>query len=204
MGRSCVLIYCVKLPVTHWPFYEKEITEIIVLMGVGSTDISSIQELRAAEPKSEVTDLLQQRVTNCSFWVTAAEYWRQQLLSLAASLDFTKMITAAENTSHQRTWAVFAYPCGPSVLSLLTARIFTQGSAFMQIAGRLMLCKPKSQNTESQTQVKHYKLGTPTLESCISHNPWALFPVLTYQYKQLLLNRSDIYMRSEWICRDMR
>lgn len=150
MGRSCVLIYCVKLPVTHRPFYEKEITEMIVLMGVGSTDIfSSIQELRAAEPESEVTDLLQQQVTNCSFWVTAAEYWRQQLLSLAASLDFTKMITAAENFSHQRTWAVFAYPCGPSVLSLLTARIFTQGSAFLQIAGRLMLCKPKSLDRKS-------------------------------------------------------
>lgn len=41
---------------------------MIVLMGVGSTDIfSSIQELRAAEPESEVTDLLQQQVTNCSF-----------------------------------------------------------------------------------------------------------------------------------------
>lgn len=172
-------------------------------MGVGSTDISSIQELGAVEPESEVTDLLQWRVTNCSFWVTAAEHWRQQLLSLAVSLVFAKMITAAENSSHQRTRAVFAYPCGPLVLSLLTARIFTQLCLHADSMG-LMLCKPKSQHTESQTQVKHYKSGTPTLESCISHNPWALFPVLTYQYKQLLLNRSDIYMRSEWICRGMR
>lgn len=105
---------------------KKEITEMVVLMGVGSTEISSIQELRAVEPESEVADLLQQRVTNCSFWVTAAEHWRQQLLSLAASLVFAKVITAAEISSHQRIWAVFAYPCGPLVLSLLTARIFTQ------------------------------------------------------------------------------
>lgn len=40
---------------------------------------------------------------------------------------------------------------------------------------------PKSWNTGSQTQIKHYESGTARLESCLPHKWWALFSKLTVQ-----------------------
>lgn len=125
-----ILIYCVKSLVTHRTFNENKIHEMLVLLGVGSTDIfSPIWKSCAINPKSQVAKQCKTaRNRTAAFDLWAAEHRRQLrlLLSLAAPLIFTKMTTAAEICCHRRIWAGFAHPWGPPsvVLSLLATRIF--------------------------------------------------------------------------------
>lgn len=156
---------------------------MIVLLGVGSTDVfSPIWKLHEINPKSQVAKeckTASNRTAAFDLW--AAERCRQLrlLLSLAASLIFAKMITAAEICCCQRIRAGFVHPWGPPLvlMSLLAARIF----CLHLIAGKLTCCVAISWNTKCQTQVKHGKSDRATLENCLSHNSWNLFSHLCYE-----------------------
>ena len=155
---------------------------MIVLVGVGSTDIfSPIWKLRAVNPKYQVAKQCKTTSNRTgSFELRAAEHCRQLrlLLSMAVPLIFAKMPTAAEICCHRRIWAGFAYPWGPPLvpLSLLAARIFC-----LRLDSGEANTQAKSWNTKHQTQVKHDKSNRATLESCLFHNSWTLFSHLSYQ-----------------------